>query len=244
VNYRLYSDLAAWWPHVANRDSCAAEAAMYLRLLDEALGRTARSILELGSGSGIVASHFGSDREIVLSDLSSEMLAVSRQHSPSREHVQSDMRTMRLDRFFDAVLLQDAVMYLTHPDDLFAAFTTAAAHLQPGGVLLCLPDLVKEEFREDALGGGSLGQPAAQLLEWRWDPDPTDHTYRIDMNFLFKHEDGRIEAVHEHHELGLYDRKTYCDLLRKAGFDLVPAMVIEDLEVPEIFCAIKKPIDI
>ena len=243
MSYRLYSDLASWWPHVADRDSYALESAVFIRLLDEAAGKKVESILELGSGSGMLASHVDTSREVVLTDLSNEMLDVSRTHNPSREHVQSDMRTMRLNRSFDAVLLQDAVMYLTNPEDLLAAFKTAAAHLEPGGVLLCLPDLVKEEFQETSMSGGSLGQPAAQLLEWHWDPDPNDHTYRIDMSFLFKHEDGRMETLHEHHELGLYDRKTYCTLIREAGFELVPAMVYEDIEIPEIFCAVKKPIE-
>jgi SAM-dependent methyltransferase len=243
MSYRLYSDLASWWSHVADRDSYATESAVFVRLLDEAAGKKVESILELGSGSGMLASHIESTREVVLTDLSSDMLDVSRTHNPSSEHVQADMRTMRLDRVFDAVLLQDAVMYLTSPEDLLAAFKTAAAHLKPGGVLLCLPDLVKEEFRETSMSGGSLGQPAAQLLEWHWDPDPNDHTYRIDMSFLFKHEDGRMETLHEHHELGLYDRKTYCTLIREAGFELVSAMVYEDIEIPEIFCAIKKPIE-
>ena len=209
VSYRLYSDLASWWPHVANRESYATESAAFLRMMDEAAGREVQSILELGAGSGMLASHFDGKREVVLTDLSSEMLDVSRKHNPSRQHIQDDMRTMRLDRHFDAVLLQDAVMYLTHPDDLLATFKTAAAHLKPGGVLLCLPDLVKEEFQETSMSGGSLGQPAAQLLEWHWDPNPDDHTYRIDMSFMFKHTDGHMETVHEHHELGLYDRKTY-----------------------------------
>ncbi len=132
VSYRLYSDLASWWPHVANRESYAAESAAFLRMLDEAAGREVQSILELGAGSGMLASHFDGKREVVLTDLSSEMLDVSRKHNPSRQHIQDDMRTMRLDRHFDAVLLQDAVMYLTHPDDLLATFNTAAAHLKPG----------------------------------------------------------------------------------------------------------------
>lgn len=243
MSYRLYTDLAAWWPHVADRASYPVESAAFLRILDEAAGKRVQSILELGAGSGMLASHFDPDREVVLSDLSSEMLSVSQQQNPTRQHVQDDMRTMRLERTFDAVLLQDSVMYLTSPQDLLAAFQTAAAHLKLGGVLLCLPDLVKEEFQETSMSGGSLGQPAAQLLEWHWDPDPNDHTYRIDMSFMFKHDDGRMETIHEHHELGLYDRKTYCTLIREAGFNLVSAMVYEDIEIPEIFCAIKKPIE-
>jgi len=240
MSYRLYEDLASWWPYIAPRDTYGDEAAVYLRLLDDALGRKASSVLELGSGGGQLAAHFGDDREVVLSDLSETMLQQSRLHNAEREHVLGDMRTMRLERTFDAVLLHDAVMYLTSPEDLRATFETAAAHLAPGGVFLVLPDVVKETFEEGSISGGSYGKPAAQLLEWHWDPDPEDDTYRVDMCLILRHEDGRVETVHEHHEMGLFDRRTLCHLIRDAGFDLVQGTVWEAVDIAEFFTAIKR----
>ena len=239
MNYRLYKDLAPWWSHISNRDSYSEEAEVHLRLMDDALGKKALNILELGSGGGQLAAHFGSDRTVVLSDLSENMLAESRVHNANREHVLGDMRTMRLERTFDAILLHDAVMYLTSPEDLRATFETAAAHLSPGGVFLVLPDVVKETFEEGSVSGGSFGTPGAQLLEWHWDPDPEDHTYRVDMCLMLRHEDGCMESVHEHHEMGLFDRKTICDLLRAAGFELVQGTVWEAVDISEFFIAIK-----
>ena len=43
------------------------------------------------------------------------------------------MRTLRLGRTLDAVLVHDAVTYLTTDEDLRAAMETAFAHLRPGG---------------------------------------------------------------------------------------------------------------
>ena len=240
MNYRLYKDLAPWWSYISNRDSYTEEAAVHLRLMDDALGRRAESILELGAGGGQLAAHFGNDREVVLSDLSESMLEQSREHNVDREHVLGDMRNMRLKRTFDAVLLHDAVMYLTSPEDLQATFETAAAHLSPGGVFLVLPDVVKETFEEGSISGGSFGKPAAQLLEWHWDPDPNDHTYRVDMCLMIRDEDGNVENIHEHHDMGLFDRKTLCDLIRAAGFDLVQGTVWEAVDVAEFFIAIKR----
>lgn len=239
MNYRLYKDLAPWWPYISNRDSYADEAAVHLRLMDDALGKTAQHILELGSGGGQLAAHFGSNRTVVLSDVSEHMLGESKVHNPNKEHVVGDMRNLRLDRTFDAVLLHDAVMYLTTPEDLQATFETAAAHLNQGGVFLVLPDVVKETFEEGSVSGGSFGTPGAQLLEWHWDPNPEDHTYRVDMCFMLRHEDGRMETVHEHHEMGLFDRKTICDRLRAAGFELVQGTVWEAVDISEFFIAIK-----
>jgi SAM-dependent methyltransferase len=240
MSYRLYTDLAPWWPHVSQRESLAAEASVHLRLIDDALGQPAKNILELGSGGGLLAKEIEADRTIVLTDISPEMLEQSRKINPEREHILGDMRSLRLGRTFDAVLLHDAVMYLTSPDDLAATFATAAAHLNEGGVLLVLPDVVKETFEEGSVSGGSFGTPAAQLLEWHWDPDPDDDTYRVDMCFMLRHEDGRMETVHEHHEMGLFDRATLCRLIRDAGFNLVQGTVWEAVDVAEFFTAVKK----
>ena len=225
------------------RASHAEEAQVHLRLMDDALGTRALHILELGSGGGQLATHFDADRTVVLSDLSERMLDESRRHNPSKIHVLGDMRTMRLERTFDAVLLHDAVMYLTSPDDLRATFETAATHLKPGGVFLVVPDVVRETFEEGSVSGGSLGTPAAQLLEWHWDPNPEDHTYRVDMCLMLRHADGRMETVHEHHEMGLFDRKTICDLLRASGFELVQGTVWEAVDISEFFIAIKHGVE-
>ena len=84
MTHRLYGELAEWWPLLSQRQSYAEESAHILGLIDEALGRPAQRILELGSGGGMLASHFGASREVVLSDRSPEMLAVAREHNAGR----------------------------------------------------------------------------------------------------------------------------------------------------------------
>ena len=240
MEYRIYNDLAKWWSHISPRESYAAEADVHLRLIDDALGKTATSILELGSGGGRLAALYGKDREVVLSDLSPDMIEQSKQHNPEREHVVGDMRSLRLQRTFDAVVIQDAIMYLTNPEDLAATFETAAQHLEPGGVLLVLPDVVKETFQEGSVSGGSIGRPAAQLLEWHWDPDPHDDTFQVDMCLMLRHDNGQMEVVHEQHQMGLFDRTTLCRLMREAGFQLVEGTVWEAVDIAEFFTAVKQ----
>ena len=238
-SYRLYSELASWWPLLVDRNHCSDQSALYTALMDQALGRRAMDILELGSGSGALASHFEPDRQVVLTDISTEMLSVSERNNPDKTHVQCDMRTVRLPQQFDAVLLHDAVMYITSPVDLVKVCKTAAAHLKPHGVFLVLPDVVKEDFKEMTVNGGSLGQPGAQLMEWHWDPNPYDHTFQIDMTLLLKDKDGVMESIHEQHQLALFDRRTYVLSLREAGFTMVPDLIWDEHLTPEVFCGRK-----
>ena len=79
-----------------------------------------KAVLELGSGGGNNASHLKANFQMTLSDLSPAMLDLSRTINPECEHVQGDMRTLRLGRVFDAIFVEDAVMYLTSVADLRA----------------------------------------------------------------------------------------------------------------------------
>ncbi len=113
---RLYSDLAPWFHLLTHPSDYAEEAAYYTRVIDEASEGGARTLLELGSGGGNNASHLKARFECTLTDLSPGMLELSRALNPECEHVEGDMRTLRLDRTFDVVFVHDAVSYITTED--------------------------------------------------------------------------------------------------------------------------------
>ena len=130
---RLYGDLAPWFHLLTSPADYDVEAARYERIMLEAVP-DARTLLELGSGGGNNASHLRGRFTCTLSDLSPQMLTLSRALNPECEHVLGDMRTLRLGRTFDLVFVHDAVMYLAIEDDLRSCMETAFAHTRPGGV--------------------------------------------------------------------------------------------------------------
>jgi hypothetical protein len=154
----LYHDLAHWWPLISAPEDYAEEAAFYRRELLARADGPCETMLELGSGGGNNASHLKARFRMTLVEPSAGMLAVSRALNPELEHVQGDMRTVRLDRTFDSVFVHDAVCYMTTEPDLRAAMTTAALHCRLGGVLLMAPDYVRETFRPGTDHGGHDGQ--------------------------------------------------------------------------------------
>ncbi len=148
---------------------------------------TTHTLLELGSGGGNNASHLKARFSLVLVDRSPGMLQVSRALNPECEHVEGDMRTVRLGREFDAVFVHDAVVYMTTEADLRAAIETASVHCKPGGAVLFAPDHVRENFRPSTDHGGYDGVGRGlRYLEWTWDPDPADSTYIVDYAYLLR----------------------------------------------------------
>jgi len=241
MSHRLYSSLAHLWPRIANRDTHVHEAQHLQELLDAAYGNRVTSILELGCGGGLIASHFDSDREVILTDLSADMIHLAQQQNPTRQCIPGDMRYLRLDRTVEAVLLHDAVMYLTTESDLMATVRTAATLLAPGGVLLVLPDVVKEHFAERSAAGGLLGVDGVQLLEWHWDPDPTDTTHQLDLALLYRDAKEGMKSMTETHTLGLFPSATFIKCMVEAGLRPVEHLVWDDTLFPEVFAAQKAP---
>ena len=148
-------------------------------------------------GGGSFASHLSEQFTLTLTDLSEGMLAQSRLVNPGAEHIAGDMRTLRLGREFDYVLVHDAVCYMTDLRDLKAAVETAAVHCKSGGTVIVLPDFVKETFTPGTDEGGEDGADGRgfRYLEWSWDPDPNDTTYVVDYAFLLREANGDVRAV-------------------------------------------------
>jgi SAM-dependent methyltransferase len=239
---KLYTDLAAWWPLLSPPHEYAQEAAVYRQVLRDAGTRPARTVLELGSGGGCNASHLKAHFEMVLVDLSPGMLAASRAINPECEHVQGDMRTVRLGREFDRVFVHDAVCYMTSEDDLRQAIETAFVHCAAGGAALFFPDHVRENYR-DSTDHGGYDDPVRGLryLEWTWDPDPSDTTYQVDYAYLLRESDGRVRVEHDQHLEGLFARADWLRLLSEAGFrpTIVPFEHSELDGEYEMFLAVK-----
>jgi SAM-dependent methyltransferase len=217
---RLYSTLAGWFHLLTAPEDYAEEAAVYLRVLSDALGAVPETLLELGSGGGNNASHLKRHVACTLVDFSPAMLEISRRLNPECEHIEGDMRSVRLGRVFDAVFVHDAIAYMTTEYDLRAALETAFVHTRPGGALLVVPDCTTENFAARTGSGGHDGaERCMRYLEWITDPDPDDTTYDTDYAYLLRERDGSVRVEHERHTCGLFPQATWLRLLHEAGFE-------------------------
>jgi SAM-dependent methyltransferase len=235
-DHRFYGELAEWWPLVSPPAEYEEEAAVVADLLGAAPGPVER-VLELGSGGGHLAFHLKARFALTLTDVSEAMLAVSRRLNPECEHVAGDMRTLRLGRRFDAVLVHDAIDYMVGEADLAAALETAATHCRPGGVAVLVPDHTAETFAPSTGHGGVDGPDGrgARYLEWSRDPDPADGWVLTEYAFLLRERaGGPVRCVSESHRTGLFARATWVRRIEAAGF---APRVVADPSAPgrEIF---------
>ncbi len=217
---KLYDELAAWWPLLSPPSDYAEEASFLQRQLEQAGDLPCRTLLELGSGGGNNASHLKAHFELTLVDPSPGMLDVSRALNPTCQHIEGDMRTIRLGRQFDRVLIHDAICYMTSLADLNSAIETAFVHCRAGGAALFAPDHLRDNFAPDSDHGGSDGDGRGlRYLEWTWDPDPNDTMYTVDYAYMLRARDGSVRVEHDRHVEGLFTRVQWLQTIADVGFE-------------------------
>ena len=218
---RLYHDLAYLWPIISPPEEYLLEALYVRNALSDKLGAGRHRLLELGAGGGHNLSHLTSEFQCTAVDLSTDMLAISKSLNPGIEHHLGDMRTIRLDQSFDAVLIHDASSYLLTEEDLRDTFRTASYHLRSNGILLVEPDWVEETFPNGWTFAWERkkGDIKVKIEESMVDPDPSDsqvestYTYTIQM-------DGVLSVERDIHVTGLFPTGTWTKLLEEAGFSV------------------------
>ncbi len=117
-----FYDLANGWS--ADFDYCVA------------LAKHAESVLDIGCGTGELATALAQGRSVAGVDPAAAMLDIARQRPGGSDvtWVEADARSVRLDRRFDLVVLTGhAYQVFLTDEDQKAVLATIAAHLTPGG---------------------------------------------------------------------------------------------------------------
>lgn len=219
---RLYTDLAWLWPMWGDH---ATEYAHYCRHVIGLIRRHARrpteTLLDIGCGGGKNAWNLSRELNVTGLDLSPEMLAQARKLNPGCTFVQGDMRSVRLDQTFDAVLMDDAISHMNCRTDFEAAFRIAHAHLNPGGVLIATPDVTTETFRQNRTTTTEASKDGLDVVfvENVYDPDPADEQYETTILYLIR-ENGRLQIESDHWTLGIFSVDTWREVLRNTGFEV------------------------
>lgn len=216
----LYDELTSWYRLLDDPSEHEDEMLDYTAALSEACSGPCETLLEIGAGAGNNALFLKRRFDCTLSDLSDPMLDLSRTMNPTCEHVAGDMRTLRLDRTFDAVLIHDAIVYMTDLSQLRAAIDTAYLHTRPGGAAIFAPDCIRDSFHEfTETHEASEGDRALRCLSWAWSPDTEGSIYYSDYAFLLREGDA-VRAVHDRHVEGLFSDAEWQAVLTSAGYEV------------------------
>jgi SAM-dependent methyltransferase len=204
----------------------------YVHALIEKYGPKTRSILELGCGTGkhaLLLAETGLSVHGV--DISQDMLQQATQLQQSADDevgrrvtlAQGDVQTYRCGQKFDVVLSMFHVMsYQISNEALHAAFSTASAHLQPGGIFIfdCWygPAVLSERpvvrvkrLENDAIQVTRIAEPVLHASENR-----VDVNYHV---FVKDKQTGSVSELREKHGMRYLFTLEVKELLKTANME-------------------------
>jgi SAM-dependent methyltransferase len=114
-----------------------AESAKQVSELLRVSKPSARTVLELGCGTGSILKYLQGSYEVSGLDLSSKMLSIASKKVPRAKLFRQDMVDFQIDRRFDAVLcVFDSINHVRRFSDWKKVFARVRQHLLPGGCFI------------------------------------------------------------------------------------------------------------
>ncbi len=217
TKWSSYSELAWVESIVAPPEEYAEDTELFCRIIKEHSKIEPKTLLHLGCGAGrndyIFKRHF----KVTGVDTSKDMLKIAKNLNPEVVYHKNDMRTLKMDEYFDAVAIPDSIEYMVTEKDLKRAIFSANKQLKPGGVLLIVA-YIKEEFVENNfLNTGSIKDIEITVFENNYIPDSSGNTYEATIIYLIRKK-GELKIYCDSHILGLFKLEVWLDILR--GFEL------------------------
>ena len=219
---RLYGDLAWTWPIISPVKDYIEETELFSKLIREHSKIEVKTLLHLGCGGGHNDYTFKKHFKVTSLDISEDMLTLAKKLNPEVNYQYGDMRTIRLEERFDAVIALDSINYIKTVENLQRTFITAYEHLKPGGIFLTFAEQIAGQFKQNNTTHSthSKGDVEITFVENYYDPDPTDTNYEATFIYLIR-VGGKLEIHSDRHLCGIFKLETWLKLLKEIGFKVI-----------------------
>jgi SAM-dependent methyltransferase len=208
-----------------------SECGLVERIFETQGNSRIQSVIDFGCGTGNHSIPLAvRGYSVVGVDLHEEMLQQARtklqRHAPTADvqFLQGDIRTVHLDRRFDAALILFAVLgYQNTNNDVLAALRTVRNHLNPGGIVLfdvwygpaVLTNKPSERLKVIPTAEGKVLRVASGEL------NTATHICKVQYH-LWKIENDKVVAeITEEHSMRFFFNQELALFLQQSGFELI-----------------------
>ena len=191
----------------------------YINLINKNAIEKPKTLLHFGSGAGGHDTIFKKYFSVTGVDLSLGILEKAIKLHPDIEYMEGDMRTVRLNKEYDAVAIPDSIDYMVSEKDLQQAIETAYIHLKTDGVLLIVAKPEEVFQNNNFVYTGEKNGIHITLLENNYINPFVPNTYEATLMYLIR-EKNELRIQSERHILGLFPEKTWEKIFIKTGFTM------------------------
>jgi SAM-dependent methyltransferase len=213
----MFTQTAQFYDLIYSFKDYAAESER-IRALLEAEAPGARTVLDVGCGTGEHARHLCAHYAVDGVDLQPEFVEIARAKVPSGRFELADMREFDLGRHYDIVLcLFGAIAYTQTLDALEAALRCLAKHCRPGGLVLVEPFITPDRWRPGHPDMQAVDREDLKLCRMALSGREGDLAV-IRFEYLVGTPRG-IEHLNEEHVLGLFPVAGTLAAFERAGLE-------------------------
>jgi SAM-dependent methyltransferase len=176
----------------------------------------ARTLLDVGCGTGRHLAALRGRYELEGLDLDGGLLAVARERLPDVPLHEADMTTFDLGRRFDVVTcLFSAIAYVRTLENMRRAVERMVAHLAPGGVLLVEPWFSLETYWTGTITANHVDDPDMKIA-WMYVSELRERVSYLDIHYMVGTPEG-VHTFNEVHQMGLFTPGEYGRAITDAG---------------------------
>jgi ubiquinone/menaquinone biosynthesis C-methylase UbiE len=233
-----FADLAPYYDELM-RTVPYDDWAEYVMTLWTFAGHNPRRVLDAACGTGNVSFELAQRKlDVTGVDISHGMIEAAQQKLQQRPELQDRVRFIEADltnfnlgeQFDSATCLYDSLNYILNPDDLRAAFTRIAAHMERGGVWVF--DMNSDyAFRADLFTQSDRSRGKDLHYDWRASFNKETRVCEVAMEFQ-RHTPRGTQTFYETHRERAYELPEVKTLLDETGWNLEFAFDAYSLNPP------------
>jgi dTDP-3-amino-3,4,6-trideoxy-alpha-D-glucopyranose N,N-dimethyltransferase len=197
-----------------------ADASRQLHQLIQQHNPDARTLLDVGCGTGRHVECLREYYRVEGLDLNPNLLQIARDRCPEVTFHCANMMDFKLSQKFDIVTcLFSSIAYVKTVENLSKAMSNLAFHLEPRGMLIIEPFFWPENYWTGTITANFVNQPKLKIAWMYTSGPPKNGIAALDIHYLVGTPDG-VDQFNELHEFGLFTDQEYRSAFRKLGLDV------------------------
>ena len=195
------------------------EASQRIHSLIQQINPYARTLLDVGCGTGKHLELWRETLQVEGLDLSPEMLEIARGRCPGVPFYQGNMVNFDLGHSFDVITcLFSSIGLVKTVKNMYTAVENMARHLNPQGILLIEPWFTPENYWVGRLTANFVDQPDLKIA-WMYVSEIDGRVSITHINFMVGTPKG-ITHFTERLENGLFTHEEYQDAFRRVDLEV------------------------